>query len=84
MEERLNQILAYLQLDYKIFKTVELKNECVKKQDFATALTHREAEIKLREQFVSLGQILLNIDLSPEVSGTTKGDSSKEAGKQNN
>jgi hypothetical protein len=81
MEERLNQILAYLQLDYKIFKTVELKNECVKKQDFATALTHREAEIKLREQFVSLGQILLNIDLSPEVSDTTKGDSSKEAGK---
>jgi hypothetical protein len=68
MEERLNQILAYLQLDYRIFKTVELKNECVKKQDFATALTHMEAEIKLREQFVSLGQILLNIDLNLEVS----------------
>jgi len=83
-EEKINMLFEYVRIDTQLYREICLKNDAVKKQDFATALIHREKEVELRKQYLEFGDKLLNSDLEVQGSVATDDDSSTSDDKQNN
>ena len=81
-EEKINLLFEYVRIDVELYREICLKNDAVKKQDFATALIHREKEVELRKQYLEFGDKVLNSDLEVQASVATDDDSSNAADKQ--